>query len=377
MCRLLKNSFFKFKRLYSVADKYVAFDEQVLNLLDDEQAGGSVNSSEKSAKAETTSVQMPDLIDTGDPNDFFGTDDSTKNPSDQKIVNPTMPTTPLIDDLFGDSVGTSLSTGEQKTDDDPFADVSFHPSEGREHADDLFSGMTIDDKLASTENHMAINKNEPGLFDIFGSDSEFLQEQENLNTDVNDLMAGMSINENVSKIKPQGTSPGVLSESIFSDASSNPTHQISNDALKSIFGSQVTGMNTNPMFPSGAIPYNIPPGMMLNPAFLSQPINYGAMGSLLAHQQFLSTMSNFQHLSNLNAQSAGVNHAAGTGGDGFSSPFPDVFQSNFPNQAPSSMINSPKKEDTRAFDFISVTFMAPELSCFYVIFLFIIFLASP
>jgi hypothetical protein len=38
------------------------------------------------------------------------------------------------------------------------------------------------------------------------------------------------------------------------------------------------------------------------------------------------------------------------------SPLPDIFQPNFPSQTPSSMINNSKKEDnTKAFDFISVS----------------------
>ncbi|KAF2323447.1 hypothetical protein GH714_035493 [Hevea brasiliensis] len=171
--------------------------------------------------------------------------------------------------------------------------------------------------------------------------------------DVNDLMAGMSINENVSKMNQSGATSGLLPESIFTDSSNHCGHQRSNDALTSILGSQVTGMNANSIFPSGTMQQNIPPGFMLNPAFHTQHVNYGAMGNFLAHQQFLATMSNFQHLNNLNAQNLGVSHAVGTNGVGYSSALPDIFQSNYPNQAPSSLMNNSKKEETRAFDFIS------------------------
>ncbi|EEF46416.1 conserved hypothetical protein [Ricinus communis] len=331
----------------------VPFDEQVLSLLGGEQAGGLVGNSGKSVKAETPSVQMPDLIDTGD-TDFFLTDDSTTKLDDQKAANLTTPTTrPLIDDLFGDDYGPGVSSSEQKNDDDPFADVSFHTSESREHGDDLFSGMTIDSKPGTNENHLPTNKNVSEPFDIFGSNSELPLEQENYKTDVNDLMSGMSINENVSKSKQPDTAAGGLPENIFSDSSNHSGHQSSNDALTSILGSQATAMNLNPMFPSGTMPYNIPPGIMLNTAFQTQPINYGAMGNFLAHQQFLASMSNFQHLSNLNAQNPGVDPAVGTNGGGYSSALPDIFQPNYPNQAPTSIMNNSKKEDTRAFDFIS------------------------
>ncbi|KAF2301178.1 hypothetical protein GH714_020667 [Hevea brasiliensis] len=327
---------------------------KVLSLLGGERAGPFMGNSEKSVKDETASVQMPDLIDTGDSNDFFETNDSIKEPIDEKTANLTMPTTNLIDDLFGDSYDGGNSR-EQKNDDDPFADVSFHTNESREHADDLFSGMTVDSKPGTNENHMPTNKNGTEPFDIFGSNAELTQEQGNCKMDVNDLMAGMSINENVPKMNQPGTTSVVLPESIFADPSNHSGHQLSNDALTSILGSQATTMNANSIFPSGTMTYNIPPGIMLNPAFRTQPVNYGGMGNFLAHQQFLATMSNFQHLSNLNAQNPGVSNVLGANGGGYSSAFPDIFQSNYPNQAPSSLMNNSKKEETRAFDFISGT----------------------
>lgn len=306
-----------------------------------------VSGSDRSVKAETaTVVHMPDLIDTGDPEDYSGTDNFKKNPSDQNIANLTAPSTPLIDDLFGDSPGAGIS--EQKRDDDPFADVSFHTGEGREQVDDLFSGMTVDDKPGVTENLAAADKSGPEPFDIFGSQSEILQKQEHQNNSVNDLMAGLSINDN--QVTQKEAFSGVPSESISSNSSSNP-NQVSSDVLGSLLGSQTAGMNANPMFPFGAVPYSIPAGMMFNPSITSQPINYSAVGNFFAQQQFLATMSNFQHLGDLNAQNAGVSHVVGNGGTAL----PDIFQSNFPNQAPTSTMNSSKKEDTRAFDFISVS----------------------
>lgn len=327
---------------------------RVLSLLGGEQASGVMGNSEKSVKAETTPVQMPDLIDTGDSDDFFETDYSAKKPGEKNPANlTTAAASPLIDNLFGDGYGDNGSSGEQKNDDDPFADVSFHTGENKEHIDDLFTGMTVDNKPGTNENHVPTNKNGPEPFDIFGSISELPLEQQNNKMDVNDLMAGMSINENVSKMKQPGTTSGVLPESIFSDSRNHSGNQLSNDALTGILGSQETGMNANPTFPSGTMPYNIPPGIMLNPAFLTQPVNYGAMGSFLAHQQFLATMSNFQHLSNLNTQNPGVSHAVGTDGGGYPSALPDIFQPNYPNQVPTSMLNNSKKEETKAFDFIS------------------------
>ncbi|XP_065866174.1 protein MODIFIED TRANSPORT TO THE VACUOLE 1 [Euphorbia lathyris] len=321
---------------------------KVLSLLGGKPTGGVLGNSEKSVKVETVSVQMPDLIDTGDTNDFFETDDM-KNLNGQKTEDLTAPMkSPLIDDLFGDGYSPGFNSEEQKSDDDPFADVSFHTNESKEHVDDLFSGMTMDSKPVTNENHTP-SKSGLESFDIFGSSSELLQEQNN-KTDVDDLMAGMSINDSVSKVKQQGTASVMLPDSIFSDSSNPSGHQLSNDPLTSALGSQVTGMNANPMF-SGTVPFNVPPGYMLNPAYQMQPINFAAMGGFLTQQQYLATMSNFQHLNNMNGQNPGYNHSVGTTGDVNASPLPDIFQ--YPNQAPTSTMNKSKKEDTRAFDFIS------------------------
>ncbi|WCJ40822.1 Protein MODIFIED TRANSPORT TO THE VACUOLE 1 [Euphorbia peplus] len=322
---------------------------KVLNLLGGKQTGGVLGNSEKSVKAATISVQMPDLIDTGDSNDFFDTDD-IKYPSGQNTEDLIAPMkSPLIDDLFGDGYSPDLNSNEEKNDDDPFADVSFHTSESREHADDLFSGMTMDSKPVTNESHMP-TKSGMESFDIFGSSSELLQEQNN-KTDVDDLMAGMSINDTVSKVKQPGTASVMLPDSIFSESSNPSGQQLPNDALTSALGSQVTGMNANPMFPSGAMPFNMPPGYMLNPAYQMQPINFAAMGGFLTPQQYLATMANFQHLNNMNGQNTGYSNSIGTTGDPNSSALPDIFH--YPNQAPTSTMNNAKKEDTRAFDFIS------------------------
>ncbi|XVF74540.1 hypothetical protein PTKIN_Ptkin13bG0118200 [Pterospermum kingtungense] len=318
---------------------------KVLVLLNGEQTGGSASHSEKSFKAETSPVQMPDLIDTGDPDDYNGLDDFTKNQHGQSNT-----AAPLIDDLFGDGLDAVLSPKEQKNDDDPFADVSFHAGEGRENVDDLFSGMTIDDKSVVNGNHMVANK-KPELIDIFGTNSEAPFEPENKKDDVNDIMAGLSINENPSNLQQKVISSKAQLENIFAHINSPSSHQTSNDAFSGILSSQGTEMNANPMFPLGTMPYAIPPGLMLNPAFSSQPMNYGAMGSFFAQQQLLATMSNLQHFGSLNAQHAGINNVSSGSNGG--SPLPDVFQSNFPTQTPTSMMNSSKKEDTRAFDFIS------------------------
>lgn len=314
-----------------------------------------MSGSRGAVKTETAPpVQMPDLIDTGDFDDNNGTSDFTDNPSDHNIANPTAQASPLIDDLFGDGLSTGASTSEQKNDDDPFADVSFHNNGGsREQVDDIFSGMNLGDRSAS-EDHRAAEKTNSQPFDIFGPNSEIPLEMANGRKEVNDLMAGLSVNENTSKLTQEGSSSMSLAENLFSD-SGKPSQPVSGDALSNLLGGQAVGMSSNPAFPYGTMPANIPPGIMLNPAFASQQLNYGA---IFAQQQFLAAMSNFQQLGNMNAQNASISQVGGAN-TGYSSALPDIFQSNFPNQTPTSIMSNPKKEDTRAFDFISVSSIPP------------------
>ncbi|KAB2079044.1 hypothetical protein ES319_A06G204800v1 [Gossypium barbadense] len=315
---------------------------KVLILLNGEQIGGLASHSKKSSNAETTPVQMPDLLDTGDQDDCNELDNSTKNQHDQKTPNLTV--NPLMDELLVDDLGAGLSTREQKNDDDPFADVSFHTGEGRENLGDLFSGITINDKSVVDGNSMAANRKSE-VIDIFGTNSEALPE--NQKNSVSGIMTGLSMNENSSNLKQKGISSEIRAEKIFS----NFSNQASSDVLSGFHGSQAAGMNANMMLPLGTMPYAVPPGIMVNPAFSSQPMNYGAMGSFIAQQQLLATMSNLQHLGNCNAKNAGINNVSSGSNGG--APLPDIFQSNFTTQMPSSMINSSKNEDTRAFDFIS------------------------
>lgn len=322
----------------------MALDGQVLGLLGGGQPNSSTVNSEKTVKTENATVaELPDLIDTGDSNDYHGTDDTLKGTSDQNIANLTS-STPLVDDLFGD-FSASIGASQELKNDDPFADVSFHTNENKEHADDLFSGMTVgSNKQGDHESHRQGNITEPQLFDIFASNSE----QGNHKEPVSDLMAGLSMDENTSSTKQKGTSPSIHSESLFSGLNNH----IPDNTSGGMLSSQPMGFNVNPMFPTGPMPYNMQPGFMLNQPYSSQPLNYSAMGTLLAQQQFLATMANFQHLSNVNMQDDGVAQMAGPNGR---SPLPDIFQPNFQTQTPSSMINTSRKEETKAFDFISVS----------------------
>ncbi|KAL3528179.1 hypothetical protein ACH5RR_012835 [Cinchona calisaya] len=316
---------------------------KVLSLLDGEQPGG-VGHQEQALKADATTVQMPDLIDTGDPDDLFATDDSSKLQNVPGNANPSTSATPLIDDLFGEGMHSDFSINEQKNDDDPFADVSFHNSSNKEHEADIFSGTTVD-KSGTKETNVAVNQSGPELFDIFGPSAEVSQGVDNPEMDVNDVMASLSINGN-SSAKQKGSSWGTQFETLFSDSIMNPNQQVPSDVLNGRLASKTMGINPNPIFPLGATPYSMPPGFILNPSLAPQPMNYTAMASLLAQQQFMATLSSFQQLGNLQP-----NTGAGTNGS-YASPLPDIFNPTVPNQTPTSTSTS-TKEDTKAFDFIS------------------------
>ncbi|KAK4269342.1 hypothetical protein QN277_022511 [Acacia crassicarpa] len=318
---------------------------KVIGLLGGGQPNSSPFISEKSVKEEAATVtELPNLIDTDDSKENLGGDDFTKTTIDQNVAN-LAPSTPLVDDLFGDFNGSVESSIEQKNDDDPFADVSFHTNENKGQADDLFSGMTVGDKQSDSLTHGLGSISEPEAFDIFASKSTQANHDH-----ISDLMSGLSVNENTSSTIQKTTSSTSQSESLLSGLNSQFSHQAPDHALGNMLNSQSVGFNANPMFPTGHFPYNVQPGIMLNHAYPSQPLNYSAMGSLLAQQQFLATMANFQHFSNVSMQDAGSAQIAGTSER---MPMPDIFQPNFPNQAPTSMISNSKKEDTKAFDFIS------------------------
>ncbi|KAI3935761.1 hypothetical protein MKX01_032945 [Papaver californicum] len=322
---------------------------KVISILDGDQATGLRNYSENEShvKVGTTAVQMPDLLDTSSPDDLYGNEDFTQTQNDN--LTHTISAAAPITDLFGDSLVTGLSTTEHENEDDPFADVSFHTNEEKEQTDDLFSGLTIDNKDNTNDNDIFTSKNNsrPELVDIFSSSSESLLHEPTVGKDMNDLVADLTINGSAPEMKQQGNN--------FSDLRTRQNQPISNDVLNGMFGSQMN-VNPNATFPLGTTPYSMPPNMMFNPALTSQQMNYGVMGSFLAQQQLLATMSNFQQLGNFNALggSANLAHLPGNNQEGgFSSPLPDIFNPALPAQNHSAILNNPKKEETKAFDFIS------------------------
>ncbi|KAH6755169.1 hypothetical protein C2S52_023653, partial [Perilla frutescens var. hirtella] len=320
---------------------------KVLSLLGGEKSGG-INEIERSAKASQPSM-LPDLLDTSDSHDLLGVGDSQKAETEPRTANIRPSTAPLIDDLLGDSFGAGDSTNDQKVDDDPFADVSFYSSHDKGHEADFFSGMAVT-KSEIKEAHLAANRPESEPFDFFNSSSEIAQEHGNSGNGVTDLMGSLSINGNEPSKNQSGSTIEKGPEHLHSTSNIHQENNIHNSILNGEFASQAAGINAAPMFPMGAMGYNFPPGLMFNPALASHAMNNISMGNLLAQPQFLAAMSNFQQLAHLQS-STGFSAAGPNVGN--SSAFPDVFNSSVAAQPPTSLMNDSKREETKAFDFIS------------------------
>ncbi|KAJ4957661.1 hypothetical protein NE237_024772 [Protea cynaroides] len=328
---------------------------KVLSLLDGEQNVGVNHLSEKPSivkdKAATV-VQMPDLIDTGDAIDSYRKDDYTEMQSGQSVADLMTPTTSSTDDLFGDGL-IDVSSGQLKNDDNnPFAGVSFHMPEDAENVSDLFSGLTVDESQVPNDNLLPVNKNRSEILDIFGPNAEVLQDPISHKKGVNDIMADLSTSNGKIRDNEQQHS---FSDGTHSNPSTQSSHPVANDAINGLIRPQMVGMNPNAVFPSDPLQYGLSPHIMFNPAFASQPMNYGMMGNYIAQQQLLATMSNFQQLGNLSGQgNVTLGHVTANSGEGgYASPLPDIFHPNVPMQAQSALMNSSKKEETKAFDFIS------------------------
>lgn len=316
---------------------------KVLSFLIGDQPSGGKSSSEQSSgvKSETTAaVQMPDLIDAGDSDDYFAAGDTANKQSE--LPNMT-PTNPIIDDLFGGGSLTDMSTNGHRIEEDPFADVSFHSGGDKEPVDDLFSGLTIDD------NQAAANKNSHEPFDIFGPGFDTSQEPSVQQNGMHNLVGELSNNVGTLDVKNQKAFSGAPFAA-SPDFSTRSDHQVPNAAFNDLYYPQMAGINQSATFPVGPMQYNVPQNNIFNQAFASQPMNYGAMGTFIAQQQLLASMSNFQPIGNFNVQAnIGVNHFAGNN----QGALPDIFNPNIPVQTSSTLLNNTKKEETKAFDFIS------------------------
>ncbi|CAM0880548.1 unnamed protein product [Alopecurus aequalis] len=307
---------------------------KVLNLLVGEQPTGNKDLAGSKTIVLTT-VQMPDLIDTGDQDDL-GTPSSAQESSEQIMGNSTHVSS--VDDLLGAEPIGNISVTSNGNGSDPFADVSFHEEEIKE-TNDLFSGMTVEEKSSAfVHDNSLMDKNE--MADIFGGSSEPLfQERVDDKGAVDDLMAGLNLNgtaQGQPVVKAETNSN--LSGSQFFDMNSQTSQVGSAAALNGILGQ-------SSFYQQVPLQYNMSP-QMFGQSFPGQQLNYGAMEALIAQQQQL-----LQNMGNFNA---GLGHLSFNSMNGANaSGMPDIFNSSNQPQHHVAVLSNSKKEETKAFDFVS------------------------
>ncbi|KAL5654195.1 hypothetical protein ACJX0J_033514, partial [Zea mays] len=306
---------------------------KVLNMLIGEEPTGTTAT--KSAMA--TPVQMPDLIDTGD-QDGLATS-SGQESNGQKNTGKAYVSS--VDDLLGGEPIADTSVTADSNGSDPFADVSFHEVEAKE-TNDLFSGLIVEEKSSATM-HGSSSSNKNELPDIFGSPPDsFIQGSVTDQGTVNDLMSGLNLNGTGQAHPPVKAEPNsTFSGSQFFDTNNEIGHVASAAALNGI-----VGQNSFYQQQQTPLQYSFPQHMMLNQSFPGQQLNYGAMGILLAQQQQL-----LQNFGNFNAELG--NSSFNSMNSGNASVLPDIFNSSNQPQNHVAAMSSSKKDDTRAFDFVS------------------------
>ncbi|KAJ8501063.1 hypothetical protein OPV22_011615 [Ensete ventricosum] len=203
---------------------------KVLSLLDGEQTPGLRGEPSNGKVKPAPVVQMPDLIDTGELDDY-GSRDSMEKQHEQCAAK-LKPSGSFVDDLFESDSIADLSTTD-KNQDDPFADVSFHVTVDKEQ-NDLFSGLTVDDKKSDIALNFPEIKN-PDLLDVFGANSEQLEEEAGkVRSNVQNLMAGLTLNSMIQENEQPGVvgaSGGAFSGLGFLPNSSQPSQMPTNGAM--------------------------------------------------------------------------------------------------------------------------------------------------
>lgn len=303
-------------------------------------------------RAERNVEEVPDLIDTGVADDY-----PASSNTDESSVNTINLGAPLVDDIFGHGFSTNVGSSRNKNKDDPFADVLFHPPGDSEQNDHLFSGLNVDGTHGNTENVA-------DLFSSLSIDGEQNVSAAKDSSSFKSEMLGLSnpqfgtfqsstdskgLNDLVASLSSHASNPSQKRGGGEKDDPSGalPTELFSNMVNSGKLPSNILQSNT--MFSLGSYgQYNNSPNFVFNPATFSP--NYSAMNSVIAQQHLLAAMSNLHHLGHVTPVPA-VN----PGHEGSSSPLPDIFHNaNSSAQTANSIPTNMKREETRAFDFISV-----------------------
>ncbi|EPS70576.1 hypothetical protein M569_04182 [Genlisea aurea] len=265
---------------------------KVLSMLENGLPPGDAHQISRAAEKPQPSA-LPDLIDTGDDTLEFDAE-STK-----KAVTSSAP---LINDLLGGDFGA--------IEDDPFSDVSFHSSS---QVGDEEIG---DDKLGADD--PAPRASEPfDLLDFRSHDSNDDRAKEAAAA----LLDGLSVNGH-----------GLLTAEM---------DRGNMDSGKKAGGNAEFGS-------SQAANSGFLIGGMTTSLASQAAVNYNAMYFQQQQQQLLAVMTNFHHQAGNRIDAGSV-----SGYSSSSSPLPDIFNPGTAIQPPTSTLNASKREETKAFDFIS------------------------
>lgn len=338
-------------------------------------------------------ADLPDLMDTRDfdlTSDVLESTPTVPHPERQAV--PSVSSAPPEVDLFGDWVDPPASKAPSKDlESDPFAGMSFHSSDNSSSANtkepDLFSGLDMDSGRRA-ENGGAVEGSGQwrgdegnGLFEglsVTNSTSSTAASQDNLV----DLMGSLSTgngNPNANTKKSNEKLPSFASldrpvqqqptnvpmmPSNFGGAANLPNlYQTPQPQQRVVGGVQaqaqaggfpVTGMAPQMYFipPNNAqfgIPGAFPTNVMLQPGFQTGPVNYAGMNVAFAQQQQFTP-----GFPAVPRYGGGVQPSNSNGGGGFQPSYSDNFDfSGDPSSRYVSVAESMKKEDNKAFDFIT------------------------
>ncbi|CAM6103735.1 unnamed protein product [Calypogeia fissa] len=334
---------------------------------------------ESGSKAAAPPVaDLPDLLDTSD-FDLTDTLETTPAPKQEPPV-PSVAAQPAEIDLFGDWVDEPAAKVPAKdAEADPFAGMAFHSAEnsgGSSKEPDLFSGLDMDGGRRA-ENGGAVEGS--GRKDDGSSLFDGLSATQGGNTAASqdslvDLMGSLSTSngtQSAKKAKEQLQGFSSLDRPVQQQVPMAPSSNFSGPTnLPNLFqmaqpqrtGVQVGGFQGSGVAPQmyfipagngqyvqgfpGAVPGQFPANVMVQPGFSAGPVNYAGMNAAFTQQQYTPGFSGMPRYGGM--------PTGNTNGGGLPSTYPDNFDfSGDPESRYASVAESMKKEDNRAFDFIS------------------------
>lgn len=322
-------------------------------------------------------ADLPDLLDT---TDFDLTTDTseTMQASKQELPVPSIAARPAEMDLFGDwSDEPAANVPSKGSDADPFAGMSFHSSDnsgGSIKEPDLFSGLNMDGGRRD-ENGGAVEgsgRKDGGISLFDGLSATDGRNATAAQDNLVDLMGSLSTSNgtpSAKKINEQLQSFSSLDRPLeqqvpmapsnFSGVANQPNlFQINQPQRPGVQAGGFQGSGVAPQmyfipagngqyvqgFPGG-VPAQFAGNVMLQPGFSPGPVNYAGINAAFAQQQYTPGFPGMPRYGGLQTSNSN---------GGFQPNYPDNFDfSGDPGSRYASVAEAMKKEDTKAFDFIS------------------------